>query len=165
MDYLKELKKELTQEELEIQSILLRADENRAESLFIDGEGELNTVDEIKRILIPSDTDDPVLKHEYFYQGIQKILNKELPKGISNKEFRDLIREEINIFLTRGKTKKAGRRGADVRMAFITDMEIALENLIQWKADRESFVNLFTVFSELNKKYREENKNDTSQVE
>lgn len=38
MDYLKELKKELTQEELEIQSILLRADENRTESLFIDGD-------------------------------------------------------------------------------------------------------------------------------
>ncbi len=157
MEHLKELVIGLTQEELEMQSILLKADESRTESLFIDGEGELNTVDEIKHMLIPSDTDDPVVKHEYFYQGIQKILRKELPKGSKYKELRSFIREEINVFLTRGKTKKGGRRGADVRMAYVTDMEMALETLIQWKADRENFTNLITSFVELNKKYKQTN--------
>lgn len=147
-------KENLTQQELEIQSILLKADENRTENLFVNEEGELKTVDELKHILMPSDTDDPVLKHQYFYQGIEKILRKELPKGISNKELRGIIREEVNIFLTRGKTKKSGRRGADVRMAYITDMEVALENLIIWKVNNDSYTNLFMIFSELNKKYK-----------
>lgn len=143
----------LSQQDLEIQEMLAKADESRFESLLIDEEGQVITVDEMKQILIPSDTDDPVLKYDYYYHGIQKLLKKGLPEGDRYKNSRELIREEINTFLARGKRKKLGRRGADSRMGFIPEMEVALENIIQWTAKNESFVELYAIFKKLNEDY------------
>jgi len=140
--------------EQEILEILAKSDEAKYETLFFDADGDLLSVDEKKQILAPNDTDDPVEKHTLFYKGIQKILNSELPKGKKYKEVKVLVREEINTFLSRGKTKKGGRRGADARMGYVTDMNTAYEAIIEWAANKESAADLYQRFKELNKIYQ-----------
>lgn len=140
-------------EEQEIREIFAKADEVRTENLLVDADGDINMVDELKLILIPNDTDDPLAKYEKYYHGIQKLLKKGLPKGKRYKDIRSNVREEINIFLTRGKQKKNGRRGADSRMSYLTDMDTVLEHLIQWIANFQTTYELYETFKELNKQW------------
>lgn len=143
----------LDKKEQEILEILAKADEAKHETLFFDTEGDLLTVDEIKQILVPNDTDDPIEKHTLFYQGIQRLLRRGLPQGRMYKELRDLVREEINTYLSRGKAKKSGRRGADARMGYLTDMNTALDTIIEWTENKGSAADLYQRFKELNKMY------------
>ncbi|MCD8471549.1 MAG: hypothetical protein LRY33_03015, partial [Parabacteroides chartae] len=46
---------------------------------------------------------------------------------------RDIIYEEKNTFLTRGRRKdKSGIRGADSRMSYITDITDLINIIIEW---------------------------------
>ena len=56
-------------------------------------------------------------------------------------------------FLARGKRKKNGRRGADVRMSLVEDLEVTLERLMTWKLKQGSYVDLFKTFRALNNDY------------
>jgi hypothetical protein len=144
----------LDKKEQEILEILTKADDVKHETLLFDAEGDILTVDEIKQVLVPSDTDDPIEKYNMFYQGIQRLLKRGLPKGKMYKDACNLVREEINTFLSRGKTKKGGRRGADSRMAYLTDMSTALDAIIEWTENQGSAVDLYQRFKDLNKMYQ-----------
>ncbi len=153
MDNIKNSTRLYDKEEQEIREIFARADDSKTESLFIDNEGDIHLIDEIKQILIPDATDDPSAKYDRYYQGIQKLLKRGLPEGEMYKEARALVREEISIFLTRGKEKKGGVRGADSRQAFLPDMDIALACIITWFSSAQSTFELYSAFKELNKRY------------
>ena len=142
-----------TKTQEEILEILAKAEERQNESLFVDEEGDIQSEDEIKKLIL-EDTDDPELKHELYYKGIQKLLKSGLPKEKKYKEVREIVREEVNTFLAKGKRKKNGYRGADARMGFVGDMEMALDKIISWKANNGTATDLFIVFKELNDKMK-----------
>ncbi|MEN9612314.1 MAG: hypothetical protein RLZZ628_3128 [Bacteroidota bacterium] len=142
--------------EQEVNEILAQSEVINTESLFIDAENEIQTVDELKQILIPDFADDPDAKYDKFYYGIQKLLKRGLPKGEKYETLRELVREEINTFLTRGKRKVNGKRGADSRQAYLSDMNLALDALIHWTVQAQSTTELYETFRVLNQKYDSE---------
>jgi hypothetical protein len=143
--------------EQEVNEILAQSEVINTESLFIDAENEIQTVDELKQILIPDHADDPDAKYDKYYYGIQKLLKRGLPQGEKYESVRELVREEINTFLTRGKRKVNGKRGADSRQAYLPDMDVALDALIYWTANAQSTTELYETFRVLNQKYNPEN--------
>lgn len=154
MEDIKKKRRSPDEKEQEIREILAKADEIRLEDLFIDTDGDVLTVDEIKQILAPNDTDDPEEKYRIYYQGVEKLLRSGLPAGKLYEHVRRVVREEVLTFLSRGKTKKSGRRGADPRMGFLTDMNTAYDALIDWTARNGSATDLYDTFRELNKIYK-----------
>lgn len=134
----------------EIEDILMRADEAPTLKLFIGEEGDLESLDELKSILV-GDVEDPETKYEIYYQGIQKTLRTELPKGSKYKSLKDEVREEINTFLAGGKRKVNGKRGADSRMGYISDTEKAFDVIFSWKGRGGSIAELLMEFQKLNK--------------
>lgn len=143
--------------EQEVNEILAQSEVVNTESLFIDAENDIQTIDELKQILIPDHADDPDAKYDKYYYGIQKLLKRGLPKGEKYENVRELVREEINTFLTRGKRKVNGKRGADSRQAYLPDMDVALDALIYWTANAQSTIELYETFRVLNQKYNPEN--------
>lgn len=115
-------------EDMEIQEIFQRANQEPGDMLLISDEGDIKSENELQRFVL-QDTDDPAKKHSVYYDGIEKLLRMyPKPSSKAGKEAMKILREEKNIFLTRGKKKDLnGRRGADVRMAYIPDMQIALD--------------------------------------
>lgn len=144
-------KQETPETQEEILNILSKADERQTEFLFIDEEGTLQSEDEIKKLVL-GDTDDPDYKYDIYWNGIQKLLKSELPKGKKYEQVREVVREEVNTFLAKGKRKKNGSRGADSRMGYKEDMEIALDTIISWKAKRGTSMELYNEFKALNDK-------------
>ena len=138
-----------TKTENEILEILAKAEEIATESLFVGEEGNVESVDEVRQMIL-GDTDDPESKHELYYQGIQKLLKSGLPTG---KRFAE-VREEVNTFLARGKRKKNGIRGADSRMGYISDMEAALNQIIEWHEKRGTPFELYNEFKSLNDQFK-----------
>ena len=65
-------------------------------------------------------------------------------------DVRELVREEINTFLSRGKRKKNGVRGADSRMCYISDMEASINQIIEWHEKRGTPVEIYNEFKTLN---------------
>lgn len=155
MENITVIKSVFSNEELEIQEMFAKADEINTEKLFVDSEGDIMTIDEIKQIIIPSDTDNPAKKYEIYYKGIQKLLKNRLPSGTRYKEVNKQIREEINTYLAGGKRKKGNYRGADARMGNLTYMDITLAEIIQWTAVNGSFTDLYSIFNKLNKEVAE----------
>lgn len=118
---------EISQSEEERNELLAKADEIKGMQLYIGESGRFGSAEEIRKFAL-GDIDDPERKHEIYYKGIEKLLRVTLPKGKQAKKVREIIREEKNIFLNRGKKKDdRGIRGSDARMAYIRDMEIALQ--------------------------------------
>ena len=76
-----------------------------------------------------------------------------MPKGEKYESLRELVREEINTFLARGKRKINGKRGADSRQAYLHDMDTALDALIHWSTNAQSTTELYETFRILNQKY------------
>ena len=94
-----ELEKQKNIEKLEI---LQKAKETQGKQLSIDIEdGQLKEIDELKE-LIDKKFDNPEEKHSLFYNGIQNLLLKYLPRGKEFTEQRKIIHEEKLIFLNRG---------------------------------------------------------------
>jgi len=135
----------------EIDEILLRTDESPTTSLFIGEEGDLETLDELKSIIL-GDADDPDTKYDLYYHGIDQVLRKELPKGSKYKEMRLELREEINTFLANGKRKVNGKRGADCRMGTLPLMEEAFTIIFTWRSTGANPAVLYNKFRDINKK-------------
>lgn len=135
----------------EIDEILQRTDESPTSSLFIGQEGDLETLDELKSIIL-GDVDDPETKYDLYYHGIDKVLRVELPKGSKYQSMRLELREELNTFLSNGKRKVNGRRGADCRMGKLPLMEEAFEIIFNWRSSGANPVNLYNTFRKLNLK-------------
>ena len=146
-----ELKKKLAQE-VEEQSILMEADKIKEEKLlqfFIN-----NGFDQLKNEignLLSGQIDDPEAKYQLYYHVISKLLQKHLPKGKKFAKIRDLIYEEKNAFLTRGHRKdEKGRRGADGRMSYISDIESFITILTEWITSQGTTFELYTKLLDLN---------------
>ena len=135
--------------EFEINQIFQLADELPTTKLFIGEEGDLETLDEMKSI-ITGDTDDPETKYELYYKGIQKVIRSELPKEAKYKQLRDEVREEIAVFLTGGKRKVNGVRGADSRMGRLPLMEKIFEVVFNWRGNNGTPAELYLELRKLN---------------
>ncbi|MEQ9308121.1 MAG: hypothetical protein RLN90_01620 [Balneolaceae bacterium] len=147
----KEQKKSIiTNEELEISEIFRKADSVKGEQLFIGSDNRFESNKEIENYVL-KDIDNPEKKYDVYYKGVEKLLKEELPKGASFKEARDLIREEKIILLTGGKKKdSSGRRGADSRMSYVHDLDVALGIISNWIMERGTLFDLYTRFREEN---------------
>ena len=144
-----ELKKKLAQE-VEEQSILMEADKIKEEILQIDTEGNIELKNETGNLL-SGQIDDPEAKYQLYYHVINKLLQKHLPKGKKFAKIRHLIYEEKNAFLTRGHRKdEKGRRGADGRMSYISDIESFITILTEWITSQGTTFELYTKLLDLN---------------
>lgn len=134
--------------------ILQKAKDIAGRQLAISvSDGSLKELDELKE-LINSKMEDPSQKYELYYNGIQSILRKYLPKGDQFDEERQFIYDEKNIFLTRGKAKdKNGRRGADGRMTYNEDLKEMVEVIAKWLMEGQDMVSLYRNLYELNEKH------------
>lgn len=145
-------KQEITNEELERAEMFREADSIKGEQLFLGSDNRFESKKEIENYVL-KDIDNPEKKYEVYYHGIQKLLREELPKGESFKETRDLIYEEKNILVTQGHKKDgSGIRGADSRMGYVHDLDVALGIISDWIMERGGLYDLYMKFREENTK-------------
>lgn len=145
-----DLKKSLSRAEKERLEILQKADELKDEQLFVDMDSELQ-IENLGEKLLSQNIDDPVKKYQLYYNGLLKLLKDHLPKGKENKEARQLIYDEKNILLNRGAKKdEKGIRGSDSRMAYIEDIEIAIQIVADWVVEKGSAMDLYQAFWDKN---------------
>lgn len=157
MDQKKKTAKELElekQKKIEELEILQKAKETQGRQLTIDIEnGQLKEVDELNE-LIDKKFDNPEEKHSLFYNGIQNLLAKYLPRGKQFAEQRKIINEEKLIFLNRGVAKKPdGTRGSDSRMTYAEDMNEMAKLISDWVLTSQDYVDLYLRLFRLNEKY------------
>lgn len=145
------LKQKRHQEKLELLQKVKSSKENQ---LVVDFDDDsLKEVNQVKELLNKS-FDDPDEKYELYYKGIRKALMKYLPSGPSFKQERDIIYDEKNIFLNRGKAKDArGIRGGDGRMAFNDDMHELVDLIADWIMTSQDPVDLYQRLYDLNDKH------------
>jgi hypothetical protein len=135
--------------------LLRKAKEVTGRQLTVSGtDGSLQEIDELKT-LINKKMEDPEEKYELYYNGVQTLLKRHLPKGKSFKQGRDYIYDEKNIFLTRGKAKDVvtGKRGADSRMTYNKMLKELVEVIAVWIMEGANPANLYQSLYELNDKY------------
>lgn len=137
--------------EMEIESILLKANESKEETLFFTNEGHIELKNEITSML-DSPIDNPEEKYELYYNIIAKILKDYLPAGKQNEEARKIIYEEKNTYLTRGHRKnKKGVRYADSRMSYNADMKELVDIIFDWASTSRNAFDLYIRLRDLNK--------------
>ena len=138
IDLEKLVKEKKQARELEIESILLKASESKEESLFF--------------ALLDQQIDDPDEKYELYYNVINKILRDYLPKGKENESARNIIYEEKNTYLTRGRRKDdKGLRHADSRMSYNADLKALVDIVVDWASTNRNPFSLYVKLRDLNK--------------
>ena len=146
----KKLKAEM--KEKEIEKILSDANSKTGEQLEFGELGAIKSQDKLKEFALGHIPDDPEEKYNVYYKGIERLLKKFLPTSNKHKFARDIIREEKNIFLTRGnKLNERGIRGADSRMAYIQDMEFIMNLIIEWARESGNYFDLYSRIRDKNK--------------
>lgn len=117
--------------------------------------GGIKQVDELKELLSSRSSDSPDEKYRIYYQGIQKLLRQNLPKGPAFKSDRDLIYDEKNVFLNRGKKKSDndGVRNSDGRMTFQPIMSEMLDIIAGWISTSRNPFELYNQLYALNEKH------------
>lgn len=158
---MEEKKKKLSQEELErLQkeheqeleraAILMKADEVKEETFDFDINGQIELKNELADMVLEQ-IDDPEAKYNLYYNVVNRLLRKYLPKGDDYKAARDLIYEEKNTFLTRGHRKdEKGVRGADGRMSYIADINELINIITEWISNKGTMFDLYTQIRDLN---------------
>ena len=148
--------KPLTKEEMEALELLQKTQQKKGKQLRIDiVKGEIKEVNEVKEIL-KGNSENPEEKYNLYYNGIGKILKKYLPKGEEFKEERQLIYDEKNIFLNRGKKKsdnENGVRKSDGRMTYQPIMGEILDIISEWASTSQNPFDLYTNLYSLNDKH------------
>lgn len=89
---LERLQKEQEQE-AERASILMKADEIKEETFDFDMDGQIELKSELADMMLEQ-IDDPEAKYELYYNVVNRLLRKHLPKGEKYKPARDFIYEE-----------------------------------------------------------------------
>lgn len=141
-----------TPEDEERAMLLASTDAVKGEQLKISLTGEVVTEQELRDYAVGY-VSDPENMYNMYYLGIDKLLNKYLPRHPRYKEDRQRIREEKNTYLTRGHCiRPNGRRGADGRMGYATDAETILNLVIHWAATSRNMAVLYTQLLDLNVK-------------
>lgn len=136
--------------DMEIASILMKADDNKEETLDFGMDGQVALKNEIADLYLEQ-IDNPEEKYNLYYNVTNRLLQKHLPKGDEYKEVRDLIYEEKNVFLTRGHRKDAsGRRGMDGRMAYVSDIGELIDVVTKWITSKGTSFNLYMALRDLN---------------
>jgi hypothetical protein len=137
-------KTEKSQQELEMEELINASKSVKSPQLGLGSEFE-----RIPNIQIVTDIQNPEKAYDLYYKALLSLMKsnlKDLPK-----EQREYIYDQKNIFLTRGKVKNQnGIRGGDSRQAFLSDLQIALEIVINWVNEGSNPVNLYTAFREKN---------------
>lgn len=147
---LERLQKEQEQE-AERTSILMKADEIKEETFDFDMDGQIELKSELADMMLEQ-IDDPEAKYELYYNVVNRLLRKHLPKGEKYKPARDFIYEEKNTFLTRGHRKnEQGIRGADGRMAYIDDINDLINIITKWISNKGTMYDLYSQLRDLNK--------------
>lgn len=147
---LERLQKE-EEQEAERASILMKADEIKEETFDFDMDGQIELKSELADMM-PEEIDDPENKHDLYYNVVNRLLRKHLPKGEKYKTARDLIYDEKNTFLTRGHRKnEQGIRGADGRMAYIKDINDLINIITKWISNKGTMYDLYSQLRDLNK--------------
>ncbi len=143
-------KRELSKEDIERLEILQKADEVKGEQLSLNIDSEI-TVENQAIKLLGQTIDDPVEKFQLYYHGLSKLLKDNLPKGKENEQIRRIIYDEKNILINRGAKKdEKGIRGSDGRMAYIEDLEIAIQIVADWISKKGSPSEIFMAFWDKN---------------
>src|ERR1035437_5947617 len=139
-------------QELEREAILRRADEIKEESFTFDFNGQLELRNEIEGMLLEQ-IDDPEAKYNLYYNVVNKLIKRHLPSGKANEAARKLIYEEKNTFLTRGHRKNEnGIRGADGRMAYISDIHELINIVMTWISLKGTMFDLYIKIRDLDRK-------------
>lgn len=142
--------RELSEADRERLEILQKAEEVKGEQLTINLDSEI-IVENQAKILLGKKIDDPVEKFQLYYHGLSKLLKDNLPKGKENEDVRRIIYDEKNILINRGAKKdEKGIRGSDGRMAYIEDLEIAIEIVADWIASKGSPSEIYMAFWDKN---------------
>lgn len=136
--------KKKSKEEQEMEELINASRENKTAQLGLGEEFE-----RIPKVDVIGDIQNPQSAYELYYKALFTILKsnlRELPKPQ-----REMIYDQKNIFLTRGKVKNAkGIRGGDSRQAYLSDLEMALEIVINWVNEGANPVNLYNLFRDKN---------------
>ena len=152
----KKTNKVLTKEELEALELLQKTKQKQGHQLRVDIElGDLKEVNEIREIL-KGNADNPEEKYNIYYKGIGRILKRYQPKGPEFKADRDLIYDEKNIFLNRGKKKSDndnGIRKSDGRMTYQPVMGEILDIISEWASTSQNPFDLYNSLYSLNDKH------------
>ena len=143
-------KRELSKEDLERLEILQKSEEVKGEQLAINIDSEIVIENQAEQLL-GQRIDDPVEKFQLYYHGLTKLLKDNLPKGKENEDVRRIVYDEKNILINRGaKKNEKGIRGSDGRMAYIEDLEKAIEIVANWITVKGSPAELFMAFWDMN---------------
>jgi len=150
----KQEKKLSQQEELEIQEIFQNSEETKGHRLLFDDLANgFKSEDEVKQLIFGNEIiDNPQSKHTIYYKGIEKMLRMitHSNKKSSTPSF-DILREEKNIFLARGKQKNSkGVRDFDVRQAYEADMDAAYNIILKGITNGISAYDLYIQFRDEN---------------
>lgn len=143
-------KRELSKADIERLEILQKADEVKGEQLSINLDSEI-TVENQATKLLGQRIDDPVEKFQLYYHGLTKLLKDNLPKGKENEQVRRIVYDEKNVLINRGAKKdEKGIRGSDGRMAYVEDLETAIQIVADWISRKGSPSELFMAFWDKN---------------
>ena len=142
--------REFSKEDLERLKIFQKAEEIKGEQLSINLDSEI-TVENQAVKLLGQRIDDPVEKFQLYYHGLSKLLKDNLPKGKENEDVRRIIYDEKNILINRGaKKNEKGIRGSDGRMAYIEDLETAIQIVADWISRKGSPSEIFMAYWDKN---------------
>lgn len=142
--------KKQQEQERERLAILFEADKIKEETFQFDLDGQVELKNEIADLVL-GQIDNPEEKYNLYYNVVNQLLKKHLPKGENFKKARDLIYEEKNTFLTRGRRKdERGIRGADGRMAFTDDINELINIITHWISAKGTMYDLYTKILDLN---------------
>lgn len=146
----KKKERKLSKEDLERLEILQRSEEVKGEQLAIDVDSSITLENQAEK-LIGQQIDDPVQKFQLYYKGLNKLLKDNLPKGKENEAVRRIIYDEKNILINRGAKKDdKGIRGSDGRMAYLEDLETAIQIVADWTRKKGSATDLYMAFWDKN---------------
>lgn len=138
------------EQDLERAAILMKADEIKEETFDFDVNGQIELKNELADMVLEQ-IDDPEAKYNLYYNVVNRLLRKYLPKGDTYKDARDFMTEEKNTFLTRGHRKDAqGIRGADGRMSYISDINELVNIITEWISNKGTMFDLYTQIRDLN---------------
>lgn len=138
------------QKEAEREAILMKADENKHETLELDFEGNIDFKNEVESLML-NPIDNPREKYELYYKVIRNLLVSHLPKGEEFKQARELIYEEKNTFLSGGhRIDERGIRGADGRMGYVDDMHIMVNIITEWITSNGGMYELYIKMRDFN---------------
>jgi len=138
--------RELSEADRERLEILQKSEEVKGQQLSINLDAELVVENQAQKLL-DKRIDDPAEKFQLYYKGLTKLLKDNLPKGKENESARRIVYDEKNILINRGAKKNdKGIRGSDGRMAYIEDLEMAIEIVADWLTKKGSVVDLFMAF-------------------